>query len=257
MDGSESLKFSIITASYNRKEFIESCICSVLGQTFPDIEYIIVDGGSTDGTLDIIKKYEDRISKLVSEPDNGIYDGLNKGIRMATGDVIGFLHADDLYATDNVLKTVAECFARQNVDSCYGDLLYVDKGNTDKVIRHWESQPYYDGLMKKGWMPAHPTFFVKKEIYAKYGSFNTDFKIAADYELMLRFLHKHRISTYYIPEVLIKMRLGGASNKSLSSIIRKSSEDYRAMKMHQVGGISTLLRKNLSKIPQFFKNSNQ
>ncbi len=186
MDGSESLKFSIITASYNRKEFIESCIGSVLGQAFPDIEYIIVDGGSTDGTLDIIKKYEDRISKWVSEPDNGIYDALNKGIRMATGDVIGFLHADDLYATDTVLKTVAECFERQNVDSCYGDLLYVDKNDTNKTIRYWKSSTFRFGPSEERLDAPHPTFFVKRKVYEKYGYSTPHFKIAADYELMLQ-----------------------------------------------------------------------
>jgi glycosyltransferase len=270
MARSESLKFSIITASYNRKEFIESCIASVLGQTFPDIEYIIIDGGSTDGTLEVIKKvvsqesqvrsreipvtsHQPPVIKIISEPDNGIYDALNKGIRMATGDVIGFLHADDLYAKDTVLKTVAGCFERQNVDSCYGDLLYVDKNDTNKTVRCWKSSSFDSTLLKKGWMPPHPTFFVKRTVYEKYGGFDTTFKIAADYELMMRFLGKYGISTCYIPELLVKMRVGGASNRSISNIIRKSSEDFRIIRMHSIGGLVALLRKNLSKIPQFFK----
>jgi glycosyltransferase len=176
---------------------------------------------------------------------------------MATGDVIGFLHADDLYATDTVLKTVAECFERQNVDSCYGDLVYVDKNNTNKTIRYWKSSPFDSKLLKKGWMPPHPTFFVKRTVYEKCGGFDATFKIAADYELMIRFLGKHGISTCYIPELLVKMRVGGASNRSISNVIRKSWEDYRIIRRHGLGGLYTLLQKNLSKVPQFFENSKE
>lgn len=248
------MKVSIITAVFNNKTHLEDCTKSVFSQTHQDIEYIIIDGGSTDGTVEIIKKYENKISKWLSEPDKGIYDGLNKGIRLATGDIIGFLHADDVYAHDKVIETVVSNMKKYNVDSSYGDLLYVDKNNTDKIIRYWKSQPYRDGLFKKGWMPPHPTFFVKREIYEKYGYFNTDFKIASDYELMLRFLHKYKISTYYIPEVLIKMRLGGASNKSLKNLITKTTEDYRAWKVNNLKrSFYTIPSKNLSKIPQFFK----
>ena len=270
------MTISVITAVLNNKAQIESCINSVYSQTYPDIEHIIIDGGSTDGTLEVISrtthnglkltqdgavftnpqspsaKHKTRDLRVISGPDNGIYDAMNKGLRMATGDVVGFLNADDLYAADNVLKTVAGCFERQNVDSCYGDLLYVDKNDTNKTIRCWKSSPFDSALLKKGWMPPHPTFFVKRKVYEKYGVFDTSFKIAADYELMIRLLGKHGISTNYIPELLVKMRVGGASNRSIRNIIIKSSEDYRAMKMHHVGSLATLLRKNLSKIPQFF-----
>jgi glycosyltransferase involved in cell wall biosynthesis len=248
------MKVSVITSVFNNKSYIEDCIKCILNQTYKNIEYIIIDGGSTDGTIEIIRKYENKITKWISEPDNGIYDALNKGIRMATGDIIGFLHADDVYAHNKVIETVVSNMKKHNVDSCYGDLLYVDKNNTDKIIRYWKSQPYRDGLFKKGWMPPHPTFFVKKMIYDKYGSFNTDFKIAADYELMLRFLEKYKISTYYIPEVLIKMRIGGASNRSLKNLITKTTEDYRAWKVNNLKrSFYTIPFKNLSKIPQFFK----
>ncbi len=213
------MKVSIITVVYNGKNTIEDCLKSIYSQTYPAIEHIVVDGGSTDGTLDIIKRNKKSISKWISEPDKGIYDALNKGIKMAAGDIIGFLHADDVYAHDKVIETVVSNMKKYNVDSCYGDLLYVDKNNTNKIIRYWKSQPYRNGLFRKGWMPPHPTFFVKKEVYEKYGYFNTNFKIASDYELMLRFLHKYKISTCYIPEVLIKMRLGGASNRSLKNLI--------------------------------------
>ena len=248
------MKVSVITAVYNNKHYIEGCIKSVLCQNLPHLEYIIIDGGSTDGTLDIIKDYEGRISKWVSEPDNGIYDALNKGIGMATGDIIGFLHADDMYADKTVIENVVHVMSQKKCDSCYGDLVYVDKDNTDRTIRYWRSGEFSPDLLRKGWMPPHPTFFVRHEVYEKCGVFDTSFKIAADYELMLRFLGKHRISTCYIHEVLIKMRIGGASNRSISNILRKSSEDLRAMKMHNIGGLLTLLRKNLSKLPQFFKD---
>jgi glycosyltransferase len=248
------MKVSIITAVFNSKPHIETCMRSVLSQTYRNIEYIIIDGGSTDGTIEIIKKYGNKVTKWISEPDNGIYDAMNKGIRKASGDVIGILNADDIYANDKVIEKVADMFIQNEVDSCYGDLLYVDKNNTDKIIRYWKSQPYRDVLFKRGWMPPHPTFFVKKEVYEKYGYFNADFKIASDYELMLRFLEKHKISTFYIPEVLIKMRLGGMSNRSLKNLFIKSSEDYRAWKVNDLkGGFYTILLKNISKIPQFFK----
>jgi glycosyltransferase len=248
------MQISVITSVFNNKEFIEDCIKSVLKQNYKNIEYIIVDGGSTDGTIDAIKKYEDKISKWTSEPDKGIYDALNKGIKLATGDIIGFLHADDFYAHNKVLEIVVSHMIKRNVDSCYGDLFYVDKYNPNKVVRHWKSNTYREGLFKRGWMPPHPTFFVKKELYDMFGYFNTEFKIAADYELMLRFLEKHKISTYYIPEVLIKMRIGGMSNRNIKNIFIKSCEDYKAWKVNNLhGGISTILLKNLSKIPQFLR----
>ncbi len=250
------MKISIITAVYNRADVIEDCIKSVLSQSYKNIEHIIIDGGSTDGALEVIERYRNGISKIVSEPDDGIYDALNKGIRLATGDIIGFLHADDFYAHDKVIERVVEVFLKHGVDSCYGDLLYVDRNNTDRVIRYWKSSPYKLGKFKYGWMPPHPTFFVKRVIYKRYGYFNTDFRIAADYELMLRFLEKHKISTYYIPEVLIKMRLGGASNKSLKNMAIKSYEDYKAWKINNLkGSFLIILLKNVVKIPQFLRPS--
>ncbi len=246
------MNLSIITAVRNGAETLRGCIESVKKQTV-SAEHIIIDGASTDGTFDIVAQYRSSIAKVISEPDQGIYDALNKGIRLASGDVIGLLHGDDFYAHERVLETVMDVFEKQNVDSCYGDLLYVYKNDIDKVIRYWKSSEYRPGKFKYGWMPPHPTFFVKREIYEKYGYFNTDFRIAADYELMLRFLEKHRISTCYIPQVLIKMRLGGASNKSLKNMWMKSSEDYRAWKVNSLnGGLPTIFLKNVSKIPQFF-----
>jgi len=243
---------SIITVVFNGVETIEHCIKSVIEQTYHNIEHIIIDGGSNDGTLEVIKRYIGKIAKVVSEPDNGIYEALNKGVSISSGDVIGILHSDDIYAHDRVIEKVVDVFMKYNVDSCYGDLLYVSKNNQDKVIRYWKSSPFKTGKFKHGWMPPHPTFFVKREIYEKYGYFNTNFKIAADYELMLRLLEKHKISTCYIPEVLIKMRLGGVSNRNLKNLVIKSSEDYKAWKVNNLnGGFYTILLKNLSKISQF------
>lgn len=248
------MKISIITAVHNNCDTIEDTIQSVLAQKYENVEYIIVDGGSTDGTLDIIKKYPDSIARWVSERDNGIYDALNKGLTMATGDIIGFLHADDLYAHGMVLDLVVSRILNCGAESCYGDLLYVHKNNTDRKVRYWKSGPYRHGLFKRGWMPPHPTFFARKHVFEKYGCFNTDFKIAADYELMLRFMEKNRISTHYIPDVLIKMRVGGASNRNLKNMIIKSSEDYKAWKVNNLdGGLYTILLKNISKLPQFFR----
>jgi glycosyltransferase len=253
-----SLKVSIITPVYNNRNTLEDCLRTVLSQSYRDVEYIVVDGGSNDGTLDILRTYDGRISKWISEPDGGIYDAMNKGIRLSSGDVIGFLQSDDVYAHERVVENVVEAFRRFEVDSVYGDLQYVDKRDLNKVVRKWRASIYREGRFKSGWMPPHPTFFVKKEIYHEYGKFNTDFRIAADYELMLRFLELHRISTYYIPDVLVKMRSGGTSNKSLRNILIKSSEDYKAWKVNDLkGGLwpicFTIFLKNVSKIPQFLK----
>ena len=247
------MKISIITSVYNNQETIAEAMASVLGQTYPAIEYIIVDGGSTDGTVDIIKAYQDRLGAFISEPDNGIYDGLNKGIKLATGDVIGFLHSDDLYQDNTVIEKVALAFKDNSIDSAYGDLTYVNKSDPSKVIRYWRSGEFTLKKLRRGWMPPHPTFFVKRSVYEQQGVFDTSFKIAADYDLMLRFLGKSGISTHYIPHVLIKMRVGGESNKSLKNVLRKSKEDLQAMKANNIGGVFSLVVKNLSKLQQFFR----
>jgi len=246
------MKFTIITACRNNENTIEDTIKSVCSQTYKDIEYLIIDGKSDDKTLEIAEKYADKISKIVSEKDGGIYHALNKGIEMATGDIIGFIHADDFYENEFVIEKISKRFIEENFDSAYADLCYVDKENTQKIIRYWKSGEFSLQKMKNGWMPPHPTFFVKKNIYEKFGKFDTRFSIAGDYDCVLRFLYKNKISVFYLPQTIIKMRVGGASNKSLKNIFRKMKEDLAAMSNNNVGGIFTLLSKNLRKIPQLF-----
>jgi glycosyltransferase len=244
------MKISIITVVRNNKEFIESCIKSVLGQSYKDIEYIVVDGASTDGTLEIINKYKYKVSKLISEKDSSYIYAMNKGLALASGSVIGFLHSDDFYADNTVIEKIANLFKNNDTDSLYGDLVYVTKNNPDIVIRYWRGQDYNAKNFRWGWMPAHPTFFVKKNIYEKYGYFNTDFTISTDYESMLRFLYKYGISTQYLPGTIVKMRYGGLSNGSVKNIIRKTIEDYKACRMYKLG-LSTVIAKNMIKLPQF------
>jgi len=247
------MKISIITSVYNNQKTIKDAIESVLEQTYENVEYIIVDGGSSDDTISIVKSYGDKISKFVSEKDKGIYDGLNKGVKHATGDVVAFLHSDDIYATPTILENVVKAFqSDQNFDGIYGDLVYTPKDDTIKVLRYWKSRDFDETLLAKGWMPAHPTLFLKREVYEKYGGFDLSFKIAGDYDFMLRVLSAG-IKVKYIPEVLYKMRVGGESNKSLKNIILKSKEDIRALRKNGVGGYGSLMIKNFSKIGQFIR----
>ena len=248
-----SITVSIITAVHNNKKFIEDAIKSVLEQTCPQIEYIVVDGNSTDGTLDIIKKYEGKISKWISEPDNGTYEALNKGIKLATGDVVGFLHSDDLFASNMVIEKVAGKFLSGSVNAVYSDLVYITKNNGDKIARYWKAGEYKRKSLRFGWMPPHPTLFVKKEVYDNCGLFNTGLRIAADYDMMLRLLTYCGDKISYIDETLVKMRLGGASNRSLKNMIIKSREDYIALSNNGFPlPLLTLFLKNIRKLNQFF-----
>lgn len=250
------MKFSIITACYNPGSSIMTAIESVLSQDYPDIEYIIIDGASTDGTVELIKSYGDKISRFISEPDKGFYDALNKGINLANGDVIGFVNADDLLARVNIISDIARGFDRTGMDGLYGDLEYVAKDDIARVIRYWRSGNFKYSSLRVGWMPPHPTLYLKRSVYqgARLGDgdyFDTSFKIAADYDFMMRILGKLKVDVTYLPQVLVKMRIGGKSNKSISNIIRKSREDLVAMRRNGVGSFVTLIFKNLRKLPQF------
>jgi len=248
------MKVSIITAVYNSEKTIEDCIKSIITQSYPEIEHIVIDGGSSDRTLEILERYQEHFAYWLSEKDKGFYDAINKGLKVATGDLVGTLNADDLYAHNSVIEKVVNKIKACEVDSCYGDLIYVHPQDTNKVFRYWKSGDYANGQFRKGWMPPHPTFFVRREIYQRYGGFNLDFKISADYELLLRFFEKHKISTCYLPEVLVKMRWGGKSNRNLLNLARKSYEDYKAWQVNNLeGDWGIIVMKNLSKIPQFFR----
>jgi glycosyltransferase len=248
------MKISIITSVWNNEETIKDALDSVLSQTYKDIEFIVVDGASTDGTIEIVKSYGNKITKFISEKDKGIYDGLNRGVSLATGDIVAFLHSDDIYASHIIIEEIDKVFeSDSSLDGVYGDLVYTPKNDINKVLRYWKSKEYNNSLLKKGWMPAHPTLFLKKDVYDKYGKFDLNFKIAADYDFMLRVL-KSGIKVEYIPKIMYKMRVGGESNKSIKNIILKSKEDLKALKKNKVGGIFTLIIKNLSKIKQFVNN---
>jgi glycosyltransferase involved in cell wall biosynthesis len=248
------LKVSIVTACYNSASTIEDTIRSVILQEYAQIEYIIIDGGSTDGTLDIVKKYASRISKVFSGKDGGIYSALNKGIAAATGDIVAILHSDDLYADNAVIARVVETFEREKTDCVYGDLQYVDRDNTSRIVRNWKAGQYQEGMFESGWMPPHPAFFTKRACYEKHGQYNTAFRLAGDYELMLRFLHKLRLSVAYLPLVLVKMRTGGLSNQSLGARIRSFREDSLAWRVNMLKPRAcTLVRKPFSKLSQFVR----
>jgi glycosyltransferase involved in cell wall biosynthesis len=244
------MSLSIITVVRNNKPYIEDCINSVLRQTYRDVEYIIIDGGSTDGTIgvikDAVKRYPERSIKIVSEKDDGIYHAMNKGIGLATGEVVGILNSDDVYFDNNVITTVVEEFETKNVDSVFADMVYGNRDNLKKIVRYYSSAKFNPKKFAYGWMPGHPTFFVRRRFYEKYGLFKTDYKIASDYELLVRFLAKYKISYSYIPKILVTMRMGGISTKNLKSNWIMSNEIVRACRNN---GIKTNILKVLLKYP--------
>lgn len=244
------MKVSVITATYNSESTILDTIKSLESQTYHDIEYIIVDGLSTDSTIELIKKHCSRVSTFIIEKDKGIYDALNKGLAAATGDIVGFLHSDDLLASPHSIENLVSAFESES-DAVYADLEYVAKSDVNKVVRLWKSGIYRLSDINKGWMPPHPTFYMKTELYKQYGGFDLNYKIAADYDSLLRYLWVNKIKLSYLPEVLIKMRVGGASNRSLKNIYQKSLEDIKALKSNGVPIFKAFIIKNLSKIPQF------
>tara|TARA_B100000989_G_scaffold298640_1_gene288891 strand:+ start:4211 stop:4969 length:759 start_codon:yes stop_codon:yes gene_type:complete len=248
-------KVSIITASYNSEATIKETIESVNIQTYPNIEHIFIDGSSTDKTLSIINSKSKRKKLVISEKDNGIYDAMNKGIELASGDIIGILNSDDIYANKNIISKIIAEFNLKNVDSLFGDLIYTKTNDLKYITRFWKSGNFKKNKFLFGWMPPHPTFFVKKSIYLKFGLFNLSFETASDYELMLRLLYKENISTTYMSEVLVKMRSGGKSNKSLYSWLKGNMEDRKAWKINGLRPyFFTLFLKPLRKITQFVKD---
>lgn len=252
------MKISVITVVYNNKETIPDTIESVLSQNYDDIEYVIVDGASTDGTVEVIKKnikrYHKRSIKFISEKDEGIYDAMNKGISLATGDIIGMLNSDDFYINRSVISIVASEFKTKNVDSVFADLVYVRSDDLDKSVRHYSSAKFHPKKMAYGWMPAHPTFFVRREICEQYGLYKTNYQIAADYEFIARLLVKNKVSYSYIPQVLVKMRTGGVSTRNLKSNWILNEEILRACAENSIKtNIIKVLSKYPAKVFQAFK----
>ena len=245
------LKISVVTAVYNGEATVGHAIASVASQTYPHVEHIIVDGKSSDGTMAAIEAAKHDRMRVISEPDKGIYDALNKGIGLATGDVVGFLHSDDFLAHPDALAEFAKPFSDPEVEAVFSDLHYVAKDDGDRVIRHWATGPFSPAKLRRGWMPAHPTLFVRREVYERHGVYDTGYRSAADYDFILRYFSQLKGRTVYIPQVLYKMRVGGVSNRDLKRILLKSREDLRALRHNRVGGIGALAWKNLSKIGQF------
>jgi glycosyltransferase involved in cell wall biosynthesis len=251
------MKVSIITVALNNAEYIEACIQSVINQDYKNIEYIVVDGGSTDGTIDIINKYEDKINVWISEPDKGMYDAINKGIGTSSGDIIGILHSDDIYIDEHVIGNVVQEF-RNNIDSVYADLVYVERNNIKNVVRYYDSSVFQISKFAYGWMPAHPTCFIKKAVYTKYGLYKTDFIIAADYELLVRFYAKHGVSYSYLPKVIVKMRNGGLSTRNFKSNIILNREIVRSCRENGIEtNIFKVYSKYFVKMFQLFKKPRQ
>ncbi|MBG15166.1 MAG: glycosyl transferase [Crocinitomicaceae bacterium] len=244
------MKVSLITVSYNSEKTIEDTIQSVISQDYQDIEYIIIDGASSDATKSIIDNYKTDISCFISEPDAGIYDAMNKGINASNGDLIGILNSDDVYSNSSVVSDMVNALGSS--DAVYADLVYVDFNNLDKVKRVWKSGRFKKGAFYFGWMPPHPTFFVKKECYLNFGLYALNLRSAADYELMLRFIHKNNIKVSYLPEIIVKMRVGGVSNISLKNRILANREDKKAWKINNIRPKAfTFFLKPLRKLSQF------
>ncbi|MCW5921759.1 MAG: glycosyltransferase [Saprospiraceae bacterium] len=245
------MKLSIVTPAFNSAATIRDTLESIEKQDFPNLEHIIVDGGSTDDTLKIAAEFP-RVSKIISEPDRGLYDAMNKGVSMATGEVVVVLNSDDFYAHSQVLSRVAAKFRETNADTLYADLEYVHPENTSRVVRHWKAGAFHPKNFQRGWMPPHPTFFVRRHLYERFGLFDISLRFSADYELMLRFLLKNNVSTCYLPEVIVRMRAGGASNANWRNRFRANLEDRRAWKMNGLRPkFYTLYLKPLLKIPQY------
>ncbi|PUB12132.1 glycosyltransferase family 2 protein [Yoonia sediminilitoris] len=245
------MKISVVTAVRNGGDALAQSVQSLCAQTHRDIEHVVQDGGSTDGTLDYLRDHGHPSMALLSQPDTGIYDAINMGISRAQGDIVGLLHADDYLAGPDVLARVTDAFADPDIDGIYGDLEYVSREDANRVIRYWKAGEFAQQRLKRGWMPPHPTLYLRYRVFQKAGLYDTSYRISGDYDSMLRWLTQGRVRLAYIPHVMVRMRIGGTSNKSFAQMLRKSREDYRAIRRHKVGGVGTLVAKNLSKLPQF------
>ena len=246
------MKISIITACCNSEVTLADTLDSVSAQDFDGLEHIVVDGGSTDNTLDIVKAHGSRVARVIPGPDKGIYDALNKGIVASAGEIVGVMHSDDMYTEPSVLRKVADFMVKSGTDACYGDLVYVRRDEPAKVVRYWQAGDFEPEKFRRGWMPPHPAFFLKRSAYDKYGLYKLEYPLASDYELMLRMLYRHRVSCAYLPEILVKMRCGGASRAGLVNTARMLRENYRAWAANGLNpSLSTFLLKPFSKLEQY------
>ena len=251
------MKVSVITVCYNSARTIADTLRSVAEQSHPDVEHIVVDGGSGDGTLAIIARTPNRVTRLVSEPDRGIYDAMNKGLALATGDIVGFLNSDDVYADAECVAEIVRGFTNEGTEACYGDVLFVAEDDPTRVVRYWRAGVYRSELFLHGWMPPHPTFYVLRNIYERTGGFNLDYRLQADFEMAIRLVEIRGLRMRYIPRTLVRMRMGGASNASIANVIRGNLEAYRAARKHGLPVTPLfVLKKVLSRVPQFFARSN-
>ena len=251
-----STKITVITVTYNSASFVSDCLASVADQKNIIVEHVVIDGFSSDGTLGLLQKRRDSLAVLVIEPDDGIYDAMNKGIKLAKGDIIGFLNSDDFYASSDVLSRVAEVFEQDpSLDACYADLIYTNQVDTSRTVRFWESCDFVPGAFSQGWCPPHPTFFVRRSVYERFGGFDLNYRIASDVELMMRFLEVHKIRVRYVPEVWVKMRMGGTTNKNLKNIWVQNQEVLRALRSHGLPANPMWFfgHKLLSRSKQFFR----
>jgi glycosyltransferase involved in cell wall biosynthesis len=246
------MKISLITVVYNGETYLQECFNSVIGQSYPNVEYLVIDGGSTDGTLKIIQENRSHIDYFISEKDQGLYDAINKGIEQATGEIVGILNADDMLASTDVLAAVAKTFtAKPAIAGLYGDLNYIQP-ISHKIVRKWRSKATDFQDLKRGWMPAHPTLYLKRTLFVQHGGYALDLGTAADYELILRYLYTHQIKTTYLPMLMVNMRMGGVSNQSISSRIAALINDYKALKRNAIPwAFWVVLKKKISKLSQF------
>jgi glycosyltransferase involved in cell wall biosynthesis len=247
------MRVSIITVCYNRKATIAQSVESVLNQDYPNIEYIVIDGNSSDGTQAVVESYSDKISHYVSEPDKGMYDAINKGLRLASGDIVGLMHSDDVFYDSNVVSKIVNIFnTTPSADAVYGDGIYVTNDANEKIVRNRIGGQYNFEKLKSGWLPLHPTVYIKKPVIEKLGDYNLDFKIASDTEFLLRYLYKHKINIIYLNEYIVKMKMGGLST-NYKRVLQVLSEDYRIYKYYNITAFKTVFQKKLLAAAQYLK----
>lgn len=248
------MKLTVVTVCRNARATVAEAVDSVHRQTHPDVEHIVIDGASTDDTLAVVRRHGARVAQIRCEPDRGVYDAMNKGVALASGEVVGFLNADDVYTGPQVLARVAAILAAPELDACYADLVYVDKDRAQRIVRQWTSCDYRSGLFERGWMPAHPTFFARRSVYQRFGGFNLRYRLQSDFDLLMRFMAVHGIRTRYVPETWVRMRMGGMSNRSIRNVIRGNLEAYAACRANGLGVPPWfIVTKVLSRLPQFIR----